>query len=243
MNRKTSFTLIELLVVIAIIAVLMSMLLPSLTKSRDMARRAGCSSNMKQVGVGFTSYAGDFGGFLPAKGGGDGPYWYNNLQLNGYTGPSPKGWHPSGAGARAIGIWACPASSLGISPSDSYCCDYGKNPNTGESSTNPGTSILNNVWKQISSASMPSRIFYAVDSASYSPPYTSFGRDIYQYIGSGTAYPSPGGSAPRHSNRANMIYLDGHTQTINPYDSKDFPNAANGYSWQNQLPWGLTATQ
>ena len=100
MKKTMNFTLIELLVVIAIISILMSLLLPSLSKSRDIARRSTCASNLKQVGIGFTSYAGDFGGLLPAKGGGDGPYWYNCLQLNGYVGPNPNGWHPSGAGTR-----------------------------------------------------------------------------------------------------------------------------------------------
>lgn len=43
------FTLIELLVVIAIIGILVSILMPSLSKSRELARRAVCLSNMKQM--------------------------------------------------------------------------------------------------------------------------------------------------------------------------------------------------
>ncbi len=43
------FTLVELLVVISIIALLMSMLMPALRKSRDLARRVVCGSNMKNV--------------------------------------------------------------------------------------------------------------------------------------------------------------------------------------------------
>ncbi len=57
--RRRAFTLIELLVVVAIIALLISILLPSLQGAREQGKRALCLSNMKQIGQASQSYAVD----------------------------------------------------------------------------------------------------------------------------------------------------------------------------------------
>ncbi len=62
-NRRLpgGFTLIELLVVIAIIAILAALLLPALATAKERGKRTACLSNLRQVGVISTMYAGDFG--------------------------------------------------------------------------------------------------------------------------------------------------------------------------------------
>ncbi len=70
-SGKSFFTLIELLVVIAIIAILAAMLLPVLTKARDMARTTACRNNLKQLGLATYLYDGDHDGYLPTADGKD----------------------------------------------------------------------------------------------------------------------------------------------------------------------------
>ena len=63
--RKRGFTLIELLVVVAIIALLISILLPSLSRARQGARAAVCAANLHDVSHAFGVYLGECGAVYP----------------------------------------------------------------------------------------------------------------------------------------------------------------------------------
>jgi prepilin-type N-terminal cleavage/methylation domain-containing protein/prepilin-type processing-associated H-X9-DG protein len=65
-TRKSGFTLVELLVVIGIIAILVSLLLPSLNRARESARRTQCLSNIRQISMAFFMYTGENKGWFPS---------------------------------------------------------------------------------------------------------------------------------------------------------------------------------
>lgn len=69
LRKDNGFTLIELLVVIGIIAILIAILLPSLRKSREQAIRVQCASNLRQLSMGWTQYAGANRGWYPPNAG------------------------------------------------------------------------------------------------------------------------------------------------------------------------------
>ncbi len=78
--KKTSFTLIELLVVTAIIAILIAVLLPSLSRARESSRQTYCAASLRQISTALTNYADDFYVHYPSVG--------NVCTWGNY----PKGW-------------------------------------------------------------------------------------------------------------------------------------------------------
>jgi len=66
-SRRKAFTLIEVLVVVAIIALLISILLPSLRRTRSQARAAICLANLHRIGHASVFYTNQYGAFPPVR--------------------------------------------------------------------------------------------------------------------------------------------------------------------------------
>ncbi len=103
--KRNGFTLIELLVVIAIIAILAAILFPVFAQAKEAAKKSSCLSNLKQTGLSFAIYTGDYDDTTVLQNspssfvGGQyiyGGYWFRLLQ------PYVKNWP----------LWLCPDRSL-----------------------------------------------------------------------------------------------------------------------------------
>jgi prepilin-type N-terminal cleavage/methylation domain-containing protein len=111
-NGSRGFTLIELLTVIAIIGILAAILIPVVGAVRESARKAACSSNLRQIGVALHLHGSDHGDWFPG-------FWQAD---GGSFGPANNGGSGNGGGPheklRARGyvddteIFFCPADTV-----------------------------------------------------------------------------------------------------------------------------------
>ena len=92
------FTLIELLAVIAVLALLLSVIMPSLVKARELARRTVCLSHLSQLGLICVTYAHENDDWFPDYNVRPGPYGNSNQSsdarelFDGYNGDSRPIW-------------------------------------------------------------------------------------------------------------------------------------------------------
>jgi prepilin-type N-terminal cleavage/methylation domain-containing protein/prepilin-type processing-associated H-X9-DG protein len=84
-GRKKGFTLVELLVVISIIALLLSILMPALSKVRGQATKLVCTTRLKDLGTALGLYANDYRGAVPPS------YWMNQAEIDSSYGDSATG--------------------------------------------------------------------------------------------------------------------------------------------------------
>lgn len=103
-RARTGFTLIELLVVIGIIAVLLSILMPSLMQAKSLARRAACATNLHSIGIAAGMYQSEYREYIPIC-------WANmSTEMDPSVVNDYKSWRTNLLPYTPFGTFNCPAA-------------------------------------------------------------------------------------------------------------------------------------
>lgn len=134
-GRRRAFTLVELLTVIAVIGILAAILIPVTSKVRASARRTGCASNLRQIGVGIQLYAEEHKNTLPyvydPNASDENFFWYNTVSLA--MGLDHDAW------LRTDGVFTCGAADI---PVPHYTMSWNVSAKSRASLANPSQTVI-----------------------------------------------------------------------------------------------------
>jgi len=234
-RRAKGFTLVELLVVISIISLLMTILLPSLSRARSQARASVCMSNLRQIGFVVYLYANDYDGYLPpAYEPDNSTHWWGQKLSDGIDHTKGFVWPYLRSELKKKSVYECPAQRYGSyrlqtkppsEPDDPkwITSTYGYNGyylSPEKSAWWP--SIHHRPWQKITTVIKPAEVFAFADTlldrdstgkqpnvennALLDPPYLYKSGKWEKNTHPTTCF--------RHNERVNVVFVDGHCKPM-----------------------------
>lgn len=218
-RRDSGFTLIELLVVVAIIAVLAAIMFPVFARVRENARRASCSSNLKQIGLAVLQYTQDYDEKMPPS-------------MNKAVDSSDTPWHTLMLPyTRTVSVFRCPSNT-----SSKTSLVYGS-----DTSDTPGgvrRSYIANGGIETAGGTAPKRgtgglrpwqdqrnitVAVTIPIVSLTNPTTTISATETKGINLSDAtaqwmscFMDPSRTFTNHLGTANFLFVDGHVKAMQP---------------------------
>ena len=205
----TGFTLIELLVVIAIIALLITLLLPALTRAIELANRAVCGGALRKITGACLLYAEEWDGFGPPENGDERPIFH--YALNPYLGIADPNvmreqiWYgTNGCASYRPGYWSMLANFCSVAI-NSNLCDPRNHRDDGKN-TGPA-------WHKLTGIDAPDEVPMAFDQWVSYVGLGQFPGTILPRTVKGAIRGDDVLIHPRHLGEGlNFAFLDGHMQ-------------------------------
>jgi prepilin-type N-terminal cleavage/methylation domain-containing protein/prepilin-type processing-associated H-X9-DG protein len=228
-SKKTGFTLVELLVVIGIIALLISILLPSLNKARETANRVKCQSNLSQIGKALLLYSNENKGAFPrAKADSTGTISYTNdgfADADTFTSSMPNNNIPAAmfllirTQDLTTEVFTCPSGSAEKDlMANSAATQRANFTGTGTSVTKNVSYSFVNVYPTTAATGLGYKTFITAFSSDFAIASdiapAAAGDAVYTAITTGVARSTmiKGNSKNHDQDGQNVLYADGHAE-------------------------------
>ena len=217
-RRRRAFTLIELLVVISIIALLVSILVPALREAREQARRAVCSSNLRQIGIMHQMYAEDNNGYFPCNNATI-TYFYLNRVVGDYMSSLHQAWQ-------------CPSDRRRLANGDPIIPSYRYNRYM-TNKDGKWDDEEDNVSEKLDDVRTPSMVVAVLDGNYFNEEYLDNLAWYAQHpVQTGVGFVDSAEWNP-HSGGVNVLLVDGHVEWL-----KAPPERYNSYAGLTFFPSG-----